>query len=107
MLEDRSYIRATPYQPRWSASVVLVIINAVVFGLQLIAELSPNQTIRGLPGWLALTPSHLAQGWIWELFTFQFLHGSPLHLIINCAMLWMFGRVVEDHLGRASFCSRR
>ncbi|MBI3416541.1 MAG: rhomboid family intramembrane serine protease [Verrucomicrobia bacterium] len=96
-------MRATPYSPRWSASVILVTINAVVFGLQLILALSPNPAIFGISGWLALTPSHLAQGKLWELFTFQFLHGGPTHLIFNCAMLWMFGRVVEERLGRADF----
>lgn len=103
MLEDRSYMRALPAHNRWSASVVLVIVNAIVFGLQLIADLSPNPAVHRVASYLQLTPSHLAKGWIWELFTFQFLHGGPTHLIINCAMLWMFGRAVEDHLGRSGF----
>ena len=96
-------MRESPYQSRWSTSVILVAINAAVYALQLIAQLSPSHAIQALPDLLALTPSHLAKGWIWELLTFQFLHGGALHLIINCAMLWMFGRVVEDQLGRTNF----
>ena len=103
MLADRPYLRDSPYESRWSASLILVIINASVYVLQLLSDLlsapDPNPFVR----YLALAPGDLAHGWLWQLLTFQFLHGGPLHLIINCAMLWMFGRPVESLLGRATF----
>src|SRR5438105_2523808 len=103
MLADRPYLRDSPYESRWSASLILVISNASVYVLQLLSDLlsapDPNPLVR----YLALTPGDLAHGWLWQLLTFQFLHGGPLHLIINCAMLWMFGRPVESLLGRATF----
>lgn len=40
---------------------------------------------------------------VWRLITFQFLHGGFLHIIFNMLGLWMFGRVVEDHLGRKKY----
>jgi membrane associated rhomboid family serine protease len=43
------------------------------------------------------------KGWVWQLLTFQLLHGGPFHLLINCAMLYIFGRPVEHALGRGSF----
>lgn len=33
------------------------------------------------------------------LFTSLFLHASPLHIAANMALLWLFGRDVEDSLG--------
>jgi len=103
MLEDRSYMRESPYQSRWSASLVLVIANAVVYGLKIILDLTSGPANNILMRYCALSPVDLTKGWIWQLLTFQFLHGSPLHLILNCAMLWMFGRPIEDTLGRKTF----
>jgi membrane associated rhomboid family serine protease len=40
---------------------------------------------------------------VWRLITFQFLHGSILHIAFNMLGLWMFGRIVEDHLGRKKY----
>lgn len=40
---------------------------------------------------------------VWRLITFQFLHGSFLHIAFNMLGLWMFGRIVEDHLGRKKY----
>src|SRR6266542_4247665 len=103
MLEDRSYMRQSPYQPRWSASLVVVIANAVVFGLQLITPLTSTVGPGFIKRFLELSPIGLANGYVWQLLTFQFLHGGSLHLILNCAMLWIFGRPIEDSLGRKTF----
>jgi membrane associated rhomboid family serine protease len=103
MLEDRSYMRESPYQSRWSASLVLVIANAVVYGIKVILDLTSGPANNLLMRYCALSPVDLTQGWVWQLLTFQFLHGSPLHLILNCAMLWIFGRPIEDTLGRKTF----
>lgn len=40
---------------------------------------------------------------VWRLITFQFLHGSPLHLFFNMLGLWSFGRIVEEQLGGKRF----
>jgi membrane associated rhomboid family serine protease len=36
---------------------------------------------------------------VWRLITFQFLHGSILHIVFNMLGLWTFGRIVEEQLG--------
>ncbi|MEM1165491.1 MAG: rhomboid family intramembrane serine protease [Planctomycetota bacterium] len=40
---------------------------------------------------------------IWQVLTYQFLHGDTLHLLFNMLFLWVFGPPVEDRLGRAGF----
>jgi len=101
MLYDRSYMRETPYRAAWSPSIVLIILNAAMFAAQLVVELVKSGPL--LEKSFALFPNELAQGHVWQLLTFQFLHADPLHLIINCAMLYMFGRPVEEALGRGRF----
>jgi len=41
----------------------------------------------------------------WRLLTFQFLHAHALHLFFNMFGLWMFGSVVEQHLGRKRYAA--
>lgn len=83
----------------FSATRALVLLNGLVYLLQLAAR-------RGnipFEEWFALQPAELARGHVWQLLTFQFLHGGTLHLAINCLMLWLIGRMVEDFLGAKSF----
>jgi membrane associated rhomboid family serine protease len=38
-------------------------------------------------------------GQIWRLVTFQFLHASPMHLVMNMIGLFLFGQIVEGQFG--------
>jgi membrane associated rhomboid family serine protease len=96
-------MRERSYQPARSAVLMLVIANVTVYALQLLAGLNQGLSGNFIDHYFALVPEDLARGWIWQLITFQFLHGGTFHLIINCLMLWMFGRGLEETLGRATF----
>lgn len=39
----------------------------------------------------------------WQLVTYAFLHASPAHIAVNMYGLWMFGRELEQRLGRRGF----
>ncbi len=39
----------------------------------------------------------------WQLVTSAFLHADAIHLLGNMLFLWVFGRAVEDRLGRVGF----
>ncbi len=102
MLGDRSYMRDYDGARMWSVSIWIVLVNVVLYALQLLVPLVTGNRVM-LESFLALKPSDLAHGYVWQLLTFQFLHGGPFHLLINCAMLYMFGRPVEEVLGRKRF----
>jgi len=42
-------------------------------------------------------------GWVWQVFTYMFLHGSFLHLFFNMYALLLFGRSLEDRWGKNEF----
>jgi len=96
MLDDRPYMR-TPYRPGWSMTTILLFTLGACYLAQLLLE--------GLKGgdwvmdWLALSRDGIAHGRVYQLLTFQFLHGSPWHLLLNMIGLYFFGRAVEQMLG--------
>lgn len=85
----------------------LLIINVAVFFVQLLAS---NLMVGGKPLgyllniWFALNP--LGEGsnfQIWQLITYQFMHGGFAHIFFNMFILWMFGMEVENIWGSKKF----
>jgi membrane associated rhomboid family serine protease len=97
-------MRERPRGEPWSATVVLIVANTIVFALQLLARMRPDSQLAWLLDRAVLVPGDLAHGAVWQLLTFQFMHGGLFHLGINCLMLYLFGRAVESALGRRTFC---
>ena len=51
-----------------------------------------------------LTPATaLGRLWIWQPFTYLFLHGSFMHILFNMLALWMFGTELERLWGSQFF----
>ncbi|HZF01527.1 MAG TPA: rhomboid family intramembrane serine protease [Methylomirabilota bacterium] len=103
MLEDREYMRQPAYhESRVSFTVLLLIINAIVFLLQLFAAHSPHGAeIQN--NYFALSLDGLKHGYVWQLLTFQFMHANWLHIIFNSIAIYFFGRSVETVIGGAKF----
>jgi membrane associated rhomboid family serine protease len=80
----------------WSVSNWLIAICVVCFVLQ--------NLFAFVTTWGAFTISGgVFRGQIWRGITYQFLHGSPTHLIFNMIGLWVFGQMAERRMGRAKF----
>ncbi len=96
MLDDRPYMRRSEFRPRWSATAILMVACTVAFVVQsIVGRFTQFPVLR----YLALSLPGLEHGYIWQLFTFQFLHGGPLHLIFNLITIYFFGHAMEDALG--------
>jgi membrane associated rhomboid family serine protease len=100
MLEDRSYMRRTPFRARPSATVMLLGANVAAFVLlYALYQWSSFPT----NDYLALSLGGLERGYVWQLLTYQFMHVGVLHLLFNCWAIYVFGSEVEGALGRKSF----
>ena len=97
------------FQFDWDWSItpaikVLVLTCAAVFLAQ---ELS--RVIFGPAGWnfwllyFGLVPRYAIHGFLWQPFTYLFLHATIWHILINMFVLWMFGRSVERAWGQRRF----
>lgn len=78
----------------------LLISNCVIFILELIVERATGAPL--IRYWFGLHPNQVYYK-VWQIFTYMFLHGSVLHLLLNMFFLWMFGCEVERTLGTREF----
>jgi len=83
----------------------LLIINGAIFLLMMMMQ---NIVFNGVPAeniiirWFALMP--LGEGFqVWQLITYQFLHGGFSHILFNMFALWMFGADIENTYGSRKF----
>ena len=80
----------------------LLIINTGVFLLWYLGGASLQSQML----LLALTPDFVVYRFpwfVWQLFTYMFLHGGIGHLLFNMLTLWMFGTMLEQTWGTRHF----
>jgi membrane associated rhomboid family serine protease len=80
----------------------LLIVNTGIFLLQSFG----GQTLTGLLRWGELIPDFVVYRFpwfVWQLFTYMFLHGGVGHLLLNMLSLWMFGLTLEQTWGTRRF----
>jgi membrane associated rhomboid family serine protease len=97
MLEDRDYMRQPEYGPRISLTVVLLVVNAVVFLVECFTLGNPPRF--SLDSRFALSVEGLRSGFIWQLLTYQFMHANLWHILFNGWAIYVFGREIEATLG--------
>ncbi len=91
----------------------ILVINIAVFIFQFIFS---NLYFNGVPGdylldrYFALNPisgidmyGNAFNFQIWQLITYQFMHGGFWHIFFNMLMLWMFGMEIENLWGSRKF----
>jgi len=93
----RTTLGTTEYEIGWGMRprpVVkwLLIINFAVFCLQSIFMALGKTKFEDF---LHLSAIDVSQGYLWQFFTYMFLHADVLHLLLNLLMLWLFGVEVE------------
>lgn len=101
MLENRDYMRQESFEPRRPVTVAILIANVIAFVLQNVAQ-HYFSSLR-IDRYFALSVAGMRDGYIWQLITFQFMHGGWMHLLLNCWAIYVFGRAIEETLGRKKF----
>ena len=111
MLEDRDYMRQPEFEERswrpnfrlrWSWTTALLLAYAVVFVAEILVSPAPRLLIPGnafCNEYFALSKEGIEHGFAWQLVTYQFMHASLLHLLLNCWAIYIFGTELELLLG--------
>lgn len=89
----------TQPRPRWRLSVTmaLVALNIIAFCFHFTL---PSKVLED---YFALSLPGIQSGYLWQLLTYQFMHGGWVHLLLNCWGLFVFGRPVEWAVGKSRF----
>ncbi len=102
-LSSRSYVKPFIPSNRFPTGLKwLLIVTTAVFVLQAILGISHinSSFLQNF----ALVPAQVVQTFaVWQLFTYLFLHGGPMHLLWNMLALWMFGAELERTWGTRRF----
>jgi len=92
----RTIIRKPFRYEFWNAALILIGINLVMY---LLTYLYPV-----LYEYLSLNPGYIVKyNMYWQIFTYQFIHGSIGHLLSNMIGLFFFGTTVERRTGSKEF----
>lgn len=92
-IHSRDYMREDPSNRRgpgpgaWSIVTWLIVINGVIFVIDRIMS-------GALSDWFGLSLTGLAKGKIWTPLTYQFTHGSVMHILFNMVGVFFFGRTL-------------
>lgn len=79
-----------------NVTLKLIIINVLVFFL---TEFIYPRSVY----YLAMIPSFVLHGYVWQLFTYMFVHGGFSHVLFNMLGLYIFGTMVERRIGSKEF----
>jgi membrane associated rhomboid family serine protease len=73
----------------------------MISGLMLVAQQFAGPW---LVPYLGLVPERVVDHyWLWQPFTYLFLHGGLFHWLFNMFILWMFGAEIERRWGTVEF----
>ncbi len=92
--------------PRLTKTVKnLIFINAVIYLISFfIISTKGNYGYAVIGSLFGIYPVMVFQKfWIWQIFTYQFLHLEFWHIFFNMYFLWMFGSELEERWGGRKF----
>jgi membrane associated rhomboid family serine protease len=101
-----------PTRRRAIVTIGLVLLNAVVFGYELLLEEGSTADLEHFFLTFGVVPAALVEalqsgsflsGPTFSLLSHQFLHAGWLHIGFNMLYLWIFGNNIEDVLGRVPY----
>src|SRR5690348_10751946 len=79
----------------------LIIVNVAVFILDFVGGGWVQTNLRAFFG---LSATGVVRNFfVWQLFTYMFLHGGIMHLLFNMLTLWFFGTTLERDWGTRQF----
>jgi membrane associated rhomboid family serine protease len=103
MLDDRSYMRGSSFDHQRSATLIILALNVGIFVFEGIFKYYAEGAYQSFFRFFALSTQGLGSGYVWQLFSYQFMHASLLHLLVNGIIIFFFGRALEETLGRREF----
>jgi membrane associated rhomboid family serine protease len=102
---ETRYDQLSPVPPLTHVTKILIIISVVAYTIDFfLSSLGFQPHGYSLNEIFGLVPALVKERyWLWQFVTYIFMHGHPLHLLLNMLILWYFGAEIEMRMGRAGF----
>jgi membrane associated rhomboid family serine protease len=102
---EMRYDQLSPVPPLTKMTKGLIVICVVSFFITFVlTQLSFAPMGMSLTKLFGLVPAYIKERyWVWQFVTYIFMHGHPLHLLLNMLILWYFGAEIEMRIGEKSF----
>ena len=94
------YDQFSPVPPLTRVTKYIIITCVSVFFIDLVLS---SLTRIELISYFGLIPAMVRDGYVYQLLTYIFLHGNPLHILLNMLILWYFGAEIEMRMGEWGF----
>ncbi len=93
-------MKSVSFGPDWSATKAILWANVAFFVLQHLTLFYSSVPIER---YFYLSKEGMASGYVFQLVTYQFLHGGVFHLLCNLLVIYFFGKALEEVLGRKDY----
>lgn len=102
---EMRYDQISPVPPLTKITKILIIICVVVYMVDFfLSHLGFHIGGLALSDIFGLVPMLVKErGWVWQFLTYIFMHGHPLHILLNMLILWYFGAEIEIKIGQFNF----
>ncbi len=99
------YDQISPIPPLTAVTKALIIVCTSAYFIDFILyHLGFQPGGLNLNEILGLVPKFVKEDhWYWQFVTYIFMHGHPLHILLNMLILWYFGSEIEMRLGKWQF----
>lgn len=99
------YDQLSPVPPLTPNTRNLIVVCTVIYFVDFfLSHLGVQFSGFNLNEILGLVPALVKQRhWYWQFITYIFMHGHPLHILLNMLILWYFGSEIEMRLGSRQF----
>ncbi len=90
-----------PPPPKWHQTFTgkILLLNVLVFIGQIMWDGNDNAFTTK---W-AMSLEGMRAGHWWQLLTYQFLHGGFIHILFNCLLISVMGKILEAYFGKWRF----
>ncbi|MGZ3728034.1 MAG: rhomboid family intramembrane serine protease, partial [Bdellovibrionota bacterium] len=94
--------------PQFATPPVTPVVKAVLIasGALFVLQLTLEQFAQiSLSPYLGFVPARFLQGWIWQPFTYSFVHSTMFHVLFNLLVIWTVGAELELLWGPITFAA--
>lgn len=99
--------RDTTFQfglPRFYGALRYIVIGTLGIWVAIILLWALQQPLAvAVLKFTALDPGSVLHGWLWQLFTYPFVHIDPRHVLFSMIGVYFIGSAVQDRIGSRSF----